>query len=309
MGLNYKQMNKFFSREVRVGLMAIVAMFLLYLGLHFLKGIDIFSPVNSYYARYENLGGLVPSSPVYIKGYKVGQVESVTYDFTKQRPFVVKISVAKDIHLPKDTRVELFDEGLMGGKAVQLVFAPIKENQFFAANDTIESRVAIGLMASVSDKLLPKIESVVTQADSLVRSVRKLAENKSIDKSLSSFEQTTSDLAATSSKLKSIMGNDVTKVIGDVNVVTTDLRQVSGNLKKVDFNNTFVSLNHSMENLNKFTEKLNGNDGTLGLLLTNKDLYQNLNKTVSSADNLLNDIKLNPKRYVNISVFGKGDKK
>ncbi len=302
-------MNKIFTREVRVGVMAIVAMFLLYLGLHFLKGIDVFSSVNSYYARYENLGGLVPSSPVYIKGYKVGQVESVVYDFTQQRPFVIKISVAKDIHLPKDTKVELYDDGLMGGKAIQLVFAPIKSNDFFASNDTLASQVAIGLMATMSEKLLPKIESIATQADSLIRTVRKIAENKSIDNSLSSFEQTTTDLAATSSKLRSIMNTDVAKAMGDVNVLTTDLKQVTGNLKKVDFNNTFVSLNHSMENLNKFSEKLNSNDGTLGLLLTNKDLYQNLNKTVTSADNLLMDIKLNPKRYVNVSVFGKGEKK
>ena len=302
-------MKKLLSREMRVGLMAVVAMFLLYLGLHFLKGIDVFSPVNSYYAQFENLGGLVTSSPVYIKGYKVGQVEDVKYDFSKQNPFVIKISVAKNIQLPKDAKIELFDEGLMGGKAIQIVFAPIRGDQFFVANDTIASQVATSMMASIADKLVPKIESVASQTDSLVRSFRRLADNKSIDKSLSSFEQTSSNLESTSSKLKTMMGTDVPKVINNVELLTTDLKQVSGSLKKVDFNTTFVSLNHSVDNLNKFSEKLNSTEGTLGLLLTNKDLYQSLNKTVNAADNLLTDIKLNPSRYVNVSVFGKSEKK
>src|ERR1035437_6567425 len=101
--------RNYFTREVKVGLMAIVAIFVLYFGLNFLKGIDIFSPVIYYYGRYENIGGLVPSSPVYIKGYKVGQVEKVVYDFSKKESFVIKISVSKEIKLPKGTKIELYD--------------------------------------------------------------------------------------------------------------------------------------------------------------------------------------------------------
>src|ERR1035437_5793541 len=100
--------KKYFTREVKVGIMAISAIFLLYFGLNFLKGIDVFSPASYYYAQYENIGGLVPSSPVFVKGVKVGQVEQIKYDFSKKESFVVKISVSKDIMLPKGTKIELY---------------------------------------------------------------------------------------------------------------------------------------------------------------------------------------------------------
>ncbi len=121
--------RNFFTREVKVGIMAVVAIFVLYFGLNFLKGIDIFTPIDYYYTTYENIGGLVPSSPVYVKGYKVGQVEEIKYDFTKDVAFVVKISVSNDISVPKGAKIELFDDGLMGGKAIQLIYAPLTASQ------------------------------------------------------------------------------------------------------------------------------------------------------------------------------------
>jgi len=180
--------KNFFTREVKVGIMAVAAVFILYFGLNFLKGIDIFSSVSYYYASYENIGGLVPSSPVYVKGFKVGQVEEVKYDFSKKQSFVIKISVSKDIKLPKGTIVQLYDEGLMGGKAIQLIYEPILASQtMYTPNDTIPSEVGTGLMAQVAGDLMPKIESISTQADSLLRSVRVLVENKYINKRISTI--------------------------------------------------------------------------------------------------------------------------
>lgn len=298
--------KKFFTREVKVGIMAIAAIFVLYFGLNYLKGIDIFSSVNNYYAAYENIGGLVPSSPVYVKGFKVGQVEEVKYDFTKKVAFVVRVSVSKDIKLPKGTKVELFDDGLMGGKAIQLVYEPVNPNQeMYAAGDTIESQIGIGLMGQLSGDLMPKIESISTQTDSLIRSVRTLIESKDLKNSLSSIEKTTNDLAESSSQLKGMMKNDMPKILGNVNDITTDFKQISGNLKKIDYAATFASIDHTIANLNLISDKLNSSDGTLGMLINNKDLYINLSNTASSADKLLIDLKNNPKRYVHFSLFGK----
>jgi len=297
--------NKFFTREVKVGIMAVVAIFVLYFGLNFLKGIDIFSPVNYYYASYENIGGLVSSSPVYVKGFKVGQVEQVKYDFSKKESFVIKISVSKDIKLPKGTIIQLYDDGLMGGKAIQLIYAPISASQaMYAPNDTITSEVGIGLMAQLSGDLVPKIQSISTQADSLIRSVRVLVENKNLNKSLSSIEHTTADLAVSSAQLKKMMNSDVPHIISDVNTVTSDFKQISGNLKKIDYAATFASINHTIANLNLITDKMNSSEGTIGLLLNNKDLYINLSNTAASSDKLLIDLKQNPKRYVQFSLFG-----
>ncbi len=297
--------KNFFTREVKVGIMAIVAIFILYFGLNFLKGIDIFSPINYYYATYDNVGGLVPSSPVYVKGYKVGQVEEVMYDFSIQESFVVKISVSKDIKLPKGSKIELYDDGLMGGKAIQIVFEPLKgDYAAYASGDTIESQIGGGLMAQLSGELMPKIESISTQADSLLRSVRVLIESKEIKNSLSSIEKTTTDLAITSAQLKKIMNKDVPNVLSDVNAVTGDLKKVSGNLSKIDFAATFASIDYTIKNLNLMTDKINSGEGSIGLLLNNKDLYVNLSNTAASADQLIIDLKNNPKRYVHFSLFG-----
>lgn len=297
--------KKYFTREVKVGIMAIIAVFVLYFGLNFLKGIDIFSPVSYYYARYENIGGLVPSSPVFVKGFKVGQVEQIKYDFSKKESFVVKISVSKNIKLPKGTKIELYDDGLMGGKAIQLMFEPILASQeMHQPGDTIESKVGIGLMAQLSGDLVPKIESISTQADSLIRSVRVLVENKNLNKSIESIQQTTANLAVSSSQLKRMMNSDVPRILGDVSVITSDFKQVSGNLKKIDYVGTFASINHTISNLSLITDKINNSEGTLGMLVNNKDLYINLSNTASSADKLLIDLQKNPKRYVHFSLFG-----
>ena len=221
--------KNYFTREVKVGIMAVAAILVLYFGMNFLKGTDIFSSKNYFYARYENIGGLVPSSPVYVKGFKVGQVEQVKYDFTKKEAFVIKVSVSKDIKLPKGTQILLYDEGLMGGKAIQLVFDPIIATQaMHTPGDTIESKVEIGMMAQLSGDLMPKIDNIATQADSLLRSVRMLVENKNLTKSLSSIEHTTADLAVSSSQLKKMMNNDMPKILGNVNA----LNKLVGTLRK-----------------------------------------------------------------------------
>lgn len=301
--------NKLLTREVKIGLMTIVSIFILYFGLNFLKGIDIFSPVNNYYATYENIGGLVASSPVYIKGFKVGQVEEIKYDFSNQNSFVIKISVSKDIQLPKGAKIELYDNGLMGGKAIQLIYEPITSSQsFYESGDTIASQIGLGLMDQLSGSLLPKIESISIQTDSLIRSVRTLVENKNLKKSIESIEKTTSDLAVSSSELKKMMSNDVPRIMKDVNIVTSDFKVISGNLKKIDYAGTFASIDHTIANLSLITDKMNGTEGTIGLLLNNKDLYINLANTASSADKLVVDLKNNPKRYVHFSLFGSKNK-
>lgn len=299
-------MNKIqLTRDVKIGVMTVVAIFILYFGLNFLKGVKIFSPISYYYAVYENVGGLVPSSPVFVKGYKVGQVEEIKYDFTRQNSFVVKISVSEDIDLPKGASIQLFDDGLMGGKAIQLVYGPYNPSDaLYTPGDTLPAIVAGGLMAQLSGELMPKIESISTQADSLLRAVRLIVEGQALNKSLASIEKTTADLAVTSSQLKSVMKNDVPKLMTDVHAITGDFRVISGNLRKIDYVSTFNQIDLTIRDLKTITQKVNNGEGSLGLLLNDKSLYLNLSNTMSDADNLLIDLKNRPKRYVHFSLFG-----
>jgi len=301
--------KNFFTREVKVGLMVTVAIFVIYFGLNFLKGIDIFSPISTYYAVYNNIDGLVPSSPVLIKGYKVGQVEEIIYDFSKEKSFVIRFSVSKDVLLPKGAKIDLFDNGLMGGKAIQIVYAPLSKGQeLYSPGDTVESTVGTGLMAQVAGDLMPKIQSISEQADSLIRSLRAITEGKALKNSLMSIENTTANFDATSVQLKKLMNSDVPRILKDVNGITGDMKKISGNLSTVDFAATFASINHTIANLNLLTDKLNSKDGTIGLLLNDKGLYNNLTNTADNADKLLIDLKQNPKRYVHFSLFGSKEK-
>ena len=296
--------KKNFTREVRVGIMVLVAIFILYFGLNFLKGLSIFSKTSVYYAEYTNLDGLLVSSPVFVKGFKVGQVEDIHYDFTKETSFLIKISVDQDIQIPKGGKIELFDNGLMGGKAIQLVFDPISPSQeLYASGDTVASQIGGGLIAKLSGDLIPKIQSISSQADSLLRSVRLIIEKKQINNSLSSIEKTTSELASTSTQLKKMMHSDMPRILTDVNVITGDMKNLTGNLKKIDFAATVASIDHTIKNLNQVSDKMNNSEGSLGLLINDKSLYNNLNNSAANADKLVIDLKQNPKRYVHFSIF------
>ena len=296
--------KKFFNKEVKIGLMVIIAIFLLYFGINFLKGIDIFSPTRSYYSVYEKLDGLETSSPVFIKGYKVGQVDKIQYDFSQQKSFIVKISIEKNIRLPEDTKIELFDNGLMGGKALQLILNQSGSQHYLQPGDTIPSQISVGLMGQITNSLLPKIESISSQADSLLTSLRKLSESEKINNSLTSLEETSANFAYSSKQLKNIMNNEIPVMIDNVNSLTTDFKAVSNNIKGIDFASTVGNIDQTINNLNLMSDKINNGEGTLGLLLTDKELYFNLANTTVSANNLLIDLKNNPKRYVHFSVFG-----
>lgn len=298
-----------YYKEIKVGIMATAAIFLLYFGLNFLKGVDIFTPINYYYATYQDIDGLVPSSPVYIKGYKVGQVEEVKYDFTAETPFVVKISVSKDITLPKGAIMELYDDGLMGGKAVQLVnIVPSAHADLHISGDTLPTQTASGLLGQLAGDLMPQLEVILQQTDSLMRSIRTLVDSESIKNSLSSIETVSEDLTLTSSALKKMMQNEIPGLLSNVQLITDDFKSVSASLSKIDFESTYQQIDLTIRDLNQITNKINAGEGSLGLLLNDKNLYINLLDVSKSADNLLFDLKAHPKRYVNFSLFGSKEK-
>lgn len=303
-------MNKEFlakSREVRIGLVVVAAAGLLFFGLNYLKGVNIFSPTNYYIAIYKNVGGLVPSNAVYIKGYKVGQVDKIVYDFSRDSSFMVYITINKDLKLPKGTQAELGDEGLMGGKQIDLVLGT-KSGGYYSSGDIIESSVPVTMMEALKTGVLPSIEKIVPKLDSLITSLNKVASDPAIGKSMASIQRTTANLDETSAQLKGMMHKDVPQILTKVNKMADNFEAVSGNLRNIDFAATIASVNQTLANLASATNKLNSKEGTLGLLLNDKTLYVNLSNMTGSANDLMVDLKAHPKRYVHFSVFGKKDK-
>lgn len=299
-------MKKLVAKEIKIGIAFIIAIAMAYVGINFLKGINIFKPTNHYFATYDNVSGLLVSNAVYIKGYKVGQVREIKYDFTKEKPFTVQIAIEDNLKLPAGTILRLYDESIMGGKALELVFS--NQTNFQNSGDTLISETQAGLLSMLGE-LAPKLESTINHADSLIVSVNEIAHSKELKNSLTSLESTMTDLRTTSAKLKLMMNQQVPTLINNVNEVCSDLKIVSGNLKTVDIAALTARIDNTVANLQIFSDKLNSNDGTLSLLMNDKALYQNLSSATANANLLLIDLKENPKRYVHFSLFGQKEKK
>jgi len=193
----------------------------------------------------------------------------------------------------------------MGGKAIQLIFEPYTSSQNFCKNgDTLQSEIKPGLMADLSSNLLPKIESISTQTDSLLRSIRSITEGEKLNNSLTSIEKTTADLAETSAQMKNLMKYQLPSIMSNLNGASSDFKSVTSNLKEINFASTMNNVDQTVSNLNLLTNKINNGEGSLGMLLTDQQFYLNLANTSSSANQLLIDLKNNPKRYVHFSLFG-----
>ena len=299
-------MKKIFTREVKIGLSFIAAVVCIIFGLNFLKGINIFAPSNRYYAEFDNLDGLVVSNNVVVRGYKVGQVTEITYDFTLEHPFVVTILVDDAIRLPLGSTMLLRDDGLMGGKVIDIVYG--NQTELHAVGDTVPSDVAPGLMAVVG-QLVPRLEGTISHGDSVLESVNSLVASPEIKNSLKSVERITADLQVSSAQLKRVMNTQLPGIMSDINTVTGDLKKVSGDLRQIEFAELFARIDHTVNNLQVFSEKLNSSEGTIGKLMNDNALYDNLNTTVGSVNELVVDLKANPKRYVHFSLFGAREKK
>lgn len=299
-------MKKFFTREVKVALLVTTALIILYFGLNYLKGINLFNPINKYYAKYESVEGLVASSPVYVRGYKVGQVNSITYDFSNEIPFVIEFTTEKSLKLPKGTIAEMFDDGLMGGKAIRLVMS--KNDEYISDGDTLSALKVAGLMDFLSGQFLPALYKTVADVDSTIVNIQQLIASAEIKNSLKSIESVTSDLSITSERLKNLMDGKIPAVVANIDTISLDLKKVSSDLKDFEYAELLLKVDSTMANLCSLSNSLNDKDGSLGLLLRDQSLYNSLDSTVNSANLLLKDLKENPKRYVHFSLFGRKEK-
>lgn len=294
------------KREVKIALLVIFALVILYYGLNYLKGINLFNPVNKFYVHYTSVEGLVPSASVYVKGYEVGQVESISYDFTREEPFLVTLSVEKALKVPKGTVAELYDDGLMGGKAVRLVFATCDELQ--VSGDTLASHKVPGLMDMLAGDFLPKLYQTIDDVDSTVLALKAIVESPELKGSLKSVEQMTASLSTSAEELQNLMQGKVPSVVANIDTISSDLKSVSSELKAINYVELVAKVDSTMGNIQAITENINDTAGTLGLLLKDGALYTSLDSTVNSANALLKDLKEHPKRYVHFSLFGKKDK-
>jgi len=302
-----------YAREIKVGLLATTCLFLLFFGFNFLKGVNIFSPTNSYHGVYYNLHGLEEQAAVSIRGHKVGQVDAIRYDFTKDSAFTVDISIHTDIDLPQGTRMALVADGLLGGMAIELILPESNENavqpsDFIAHGAYIPTMYVPGLMESVQGELIAKIASAVQNIDSLVAQVKIQLEGDHLKASLANVDRISTDLTGVSAELKRLMATRVPSIVNNADTAVANFNIIVADLKDANLKATVARVDTAVNGVNALLADVRSGEGTLGQLMYNKSLYNHIDAAVLSADSLLTDLKAHPKRYVHFSVFGKKEK-
>ena len=296
---------KFFTKEVRIGIAAIIALCVLIYGINYLKGIHLFKPSSYFYVKFQNINGLTKSSPVYADGFRVGIVRELYYDYNHPGNVVAEIDVEPDLRIPKGSSAELAAE-MLGGVRMNLLLAN-NPREKYQAGDTIPGGLNSGMLGQVGD-LVPQLQKMLPKLDSIMASLNVLLADPAIPATLHNIENLTANLSATSGQLQTLMSNDIPQLTGKLNTIGDNFVTISGNLKEIDYAAAMQKVDSTLANVKMITDKLGSKDNTIGLLLNDPSLYNNLNATTANAASLLEDLRLHPKRYVHFSLFGKKDK-
>ena len=290
-----------FSKEATIGVVSIISLVLLYIGVNYLKGINLFRPANHYYVACSNVKDVTISSPVFVEGFKVGLVRSISYDYSTTGKILVEISLEESMRINKGSYISLEKTLLSGGELHIHLNKYVDE--YLKSGDTIEGRSPEDMMASVQEKMLPQISDLLPKLDSILYSLQILVSHPALSQSLDHIEKTTASLEISSRRLNQLLGNDVPVIASNLKTTTDNFAALSEEMKNLNLKGSIQSLNLTIDNLGQTTMKLNAKDNSLGLLLNDTLLYNNLNETVVNASNLLIDLKQNPKRYVRFSLF------
>ena len=301
-------MKKFFTKEVQIALVAVMGIVVLFFGMKFLKGLTFFSTDNSYYVQFEDISGVSASCPVYANGYRVGVVEDVIFNYNSQEKIFAVLGLDKQLRLPKGTTAEIASD-LLGNVKLELKFGqnPV---DLLASGDTISGNIQSGALGKAAD-MIPQVEKMLPKLDSILASVNMLLADPAISSSLHNVDQITANLTTTTHELNRLtasLNRQMPEMMQKADGVLDNTNTLTKNLSDLDIAMTMAKVNNTLQNVEQMTAKLNSNDGTLGLLMRDQELYRNLTSTMSHTDSLMMDLKQHPKRYVHFSIFGKKDK-
>lgn len=291
------------SKEFKIGIAFLLAIFLLYYGISFLKGVNIFKSSDKYMVVFDDVSGLSISSPVTVNGLQVGLVNSMEMDPNNPKRVIAYISLNKNVKIPRESNV-VMDVSMLGSST--LILEPgAYENGFLTTNDTIIGSRKKGLMDTAGDMapqigdLLPKIDSILIGLQMLVNNPALTSTMSNLDQSMGNINAITSDLAKSTKQLNAT----VTSLNKDVPTITGNLVSATNQFKTMDLNSTYRSIDSTMKNIESLSSKMNRKDNTFGLLFNDRQLYDSINSTMNNASILLKDVKENPSRYINVKVF------
>ena len=301
------------TREIKIALTTIAAGILLFVGINFLKGINIFESSNSYYVKFKDIKGLAVSNAVYANGYPVGIVRDINYNYSDNNGVVVRIELDKNMKVPQGTTAEL-EVALMGGVTMNLLLGA-NPTAVVAPFDTISGGLHQGAMEQAG-AMLPQVQQMLPKVDSLLINLDRLTAAAELQQTIVNAAQITEHLKLTTARLDGLMAKDVPMMMTNLNHTAVNAATLSGKLAKVDVDGTMQNVNGTLNDVRQMTgqltnvmsdmqQKLNSKNNSLGAFLHDRTLYDHLTRTVTNADSLLYDVRKSPKRYVHFSIFGR----
>jgi phospholipid/cholesterol/gamma-HCH transport system substrate-binding protein len=312
------------SKEIKVAVVFIVAISVLVWGIMYLKGLEIFTHKRIIYAVYDRVNGLVKANPVSISGMKVGQVKNLYFSKTLKRKIIVELYIADDYPIPRDSKATITSSGLLGSMEVTIELGTSPE--IIKEGDTLRSVTEATLGEAVNQQLVPlkrKVESLISSMDTLVGTFQDLLNKdtqENLAKSIRHITESLENLSHMTANVDTLVDkerNNLAAIINNIASISSNLRQnndkisnifanfssLSDSLAKARIPATFVQINKALADINTVLEKINNGQGTLGLLVNDKSLYNELDKAARDLNLLLEDIKANPKKYLKVSVF------
>ena len=302
------------NNEVKTGILVLLGIGLFIFGFSYLKSNDIFVTDRTFYAVYSDVEGVVNGTPVTVNGLPVGSIQKIS--FHNGNKLLVKFRVENDIEFSINSLAQIYETGLIGGKALAIIPSNDKSRKA-VSSDTLKSSIAPGLTDLVNKKitnLQVKIESMVMSADSVLFKINRVFDDSTranLRNSVSDFNYTIAELKETSSAINDIVKSNKSRVdltIGNVSKISKDLSNITSSLTNSDLDITLANFKKSSDDLSLILSNINKGQGTISKLIVNDSLFNNLNEASRSIDLLLEDIRLNPNRYIHFSLFGKKNK-
>ena len=310
------------SSEAKIGIIVTIAIAATIWGLNYLKGRNLLTSVDVYYAVFNEIGGLEKNSKIFIHGYRVGQVGEITFNSENEGSLSVVLEIRKDFDIPLNSAAVLYDADFMGTKAIQVDLSD--DELFHSPGDTLSTVIKPGLTQQLEQQLLPvkdKAESVIVAVDSMLTALQYVFDRESADHLKASIQSLENSLTG----IEGMVGNDgkLTLMVSHLESITQNLKQhneqlaaamsnlesITDSIAKSELKSTINNTNLTLQQTHQILEKINKGEGTLGMLVNNDTLYHNIEGLSKELELLLKDLQANPKKYINVSVFGKSDKK
>ena len=313
----HKKLLMKFTKEIKVGFLAVLGIMMSVFSYNYLKGINLFDKNRKFIVKYEKVDGLSVSNPVTMNGFKIGKVQKINFNSKNTRELLVDIIIDNDVIFPKTSLAELYETGLIGGKAIAIIPDYKNDSTIALDGDYLKGVIKPGLTELVN-QILPQvqlqIEAVMKNAEIVLQNINTLFDDetkKELKSSIEDFSNLTSSLSETSDEISKLIANNsenLTNSLSDFRSASNNIKSITDSLNSDDIKSMTTNLNSLVNNLNSITTSLKNSEGTAGKLINDKSIYDNLENATNQLNRLIEDIKLNPSRYINFSVFGKKNK-